>query len=410
MTTDSAQSSFFSRIKRLPGSRLGTRPLAVTLTGYIAWLAISARSLGQLISQPTHLGLRGFLGAGALLLFLLLFALADPPVHSRHARVQRLGCRLAQPAAALIALWGFNEPVLGALLIISTGQLSAVLRLTTVALILLPADVLLFAILRDSLDALDLTVLIGGNISIQCFTALMVATTGKAQAARDEVMRINAELLATRSLLLEGARDEERLRISRELHDLVGHKLTALKLQLRLRARQSAAWGSLSAAPSLRDADDICVTLADELLNDVRGVVSALREGDGIDLHRSLASLVPALPHPQIGLVIEEDAVVPGLQQAHALLRSAQEGITNALRHSGCSQLVVRLSRLGGGVALTVEDDGAARTLPRFGNGLTGLRERLFEVGGTLEVSLLAKHGFRLVAWVPEVGSQGARS
>jgi signal transduction histidine kinase len=235
-----------------------------------------------------------------------------------------------------------------------------------------------------------------GYVSFQVFTVLMVNYTKRAQQTRNEVLRINAELLATRQLLLEGARDEERLRISRELHDLVGHKLTALKLQLHLRARQSAD------NAACRTLDDECVRLSDELLSDVRGVVSTLREGDGIDLHRALEALIPAVPQPRIELKLEANALVPGLQQAHTLLRCAQESLTNALRHSGATLVILRLERSRGGVALTVEDDGCARSLPNAGNGLTGMRERLQALDGTLQLTVNCDHGLRVAAWLPQ--------
>ncbi len=382
------------------------RPPGISAIGYIGWLVISAEPAWRFIKGDIPISRQSLIGIAALILFPVLFALANP-ANTASKTLQRLGCRMVQPLVALLACWGLGEPMLAALIVISAGQLAGVFGLPTTFLVLLPADLLLFIFFRGRLDSLDLIVATAGNVIIQSFTALMVASTRRAQQARDEAMRINAELVATRRLLLEGARDEERLRISRELHDLVGHKLTALKLQLRLRARQTSTSKATDGSAANRDIDDACVKLADELLRDVRGVVSTLRASDGIDLHQALAALVPAVPYPHIELDLAADAAVPGLQQAHALLRCAQEGITNALRHSGCTRLLVRLTKDRQGVYLTIEDDGQARSAPNFGNGLNGLRERVVALGGSLDALPSREHGLKLVAFMPDAASAG---
>jgi signal transduction histidine kinase len=184
-------------------------------------------------------------------------------------------------------------------------------------------------------------------------------------------------------------RSEERLHLSRELHDAVGHKLTALKLQLRARK---------AADPTLAE----CERLADEVLTEVRGVVSALRQHDGIDLEQALTALVPALPHPQVRLELAPAARAAGLAQAQALLRCAQEGLTNALRHSGAAHVAIRLAADAQGIALSIEDDGRAQRAPAPGNGLRGMRERLEALGGKLEIGVAEGGGLRLRAWLPQ--------
>jgi signal transduction histidine kinase len=195
------------------------------------------------------------------------------------------------------------------------------------------------------------------------------------------------------------ARGEERLRLSRELHDVVGHKLTALKLQLRLCVRDAAS--------PIRDSLSECMRLSDELLTDVRGVVSTLRVSDGIDLHQSLAALVPAIPRPHVRLELAEDARVPRVEQAETFLRCAQEGLTNALRHSGAENITLRLTRADAGITLSIEDDGHPQSAPQWGNGLKGMHERLTQLGGTLNVSTAADgRGLKLRAWLPQPDPQ----
>src|SRR3546814_13550289 len=85
----------------------------------------------------------------------------------------------------------------------------------------------------------------------------------QAQAMSEELRAVNADLLATRELLAESARDNERLRLSRELHDIAGHKPTALKINLAALATQARA-----------DAErgPLCARLADDLRPETRGV------------------------------------------------------------------------------------------------------------------------------------------
>lgn len=223
---------------------------------------------------------------------------------------------------------------------------------------------------------------------------MFAATTGhyakQATRARDEVAKVNAHLLATHSLLEESARDGERLRLARELHDVAGHKLTALKLQLALLARDPNG-----AAPAVVTS----AALADELLNDLRGVVGQMRENDGLDLRRAIEQLAEPIPYPKVHLDLADNARVDDLAQARALLRVAQEGLTNAARHSAAENVWLRLARVGDRLILEIRDDGrGARNVP-LGNGISGMCERLNEVGGGIDFA--TSKGFRLEAWVP---------
>ena len=85
--------------------------------------------------------------------------------------------------------------------------------------------------------------------------------------------------------------------------------------------------------------------------------------------------------------------------QARALLRAAQEALTNAARHSQAEQVWLTLSRRNGSIELNVRDNGRGSAHPRIGNGLAGMRERLEDVGGGLLIS--GNDGFHVTAWVP---------
>src|SRR5690606_13401695 len=152
-------------------------------------------------------------------------------------------------------------------------------------------DYLVFAVLWDSPRPLFTTLLFG---AFQCFALLTARLAHAAERQRDEIAQVNAQLLATRSLLEAGTRDGERLRLSRELHDVAGHSLTALKLNLELALRMPEPGRSAKIAAA-RD-------LAEALLEDIRAVVGQLRRHDGVDLAPTLRALTARLPGPRIEL------------------------------------------------------------------------------------------------------------
>jgi signal transduction histidine kinase len=145
----------------------------------------------------------------------------------------------------------------------------------------------------------------------------------------------------------------------------------------------------------------VAASLADELLGQIREVVSALRVHDGLDLRAALHALALPVPGATIEVAVDEGLRIDDVDQAGALLRCAQEGITNALRHGRAGRITVALRRNGDHVELTVDNAGAAPRAMREGNGLTGMRERLQACGGTLAILPTPPRGMRLVARVP---------
>lgn len=232
-----------------------------------------------------------------------------------------------------------------------------------------------------------------GFAGFQLFVVMVMRYANKAERMAGDLQAVNARLLATRSLLTETARDRERLRLSRELHDVAGHKLTALKLKLRALSRRLDAEAAAEAGRAGE--------LADELLRDLRSVVRHLRESEGIDLAASLRELARPFPRPRLELALDTDARVPRADQAEVLLRVVQEALTNAARHGPAETLRVRLERRGDRLVLTVDDDGGVDGEIRPGHGLTGMRERLAELDGTLAIDRAARGGLELTATLP---------
>ena len=368
----------------------------LSLAVYLTWIAVALQPWldwqhGRLHwSGVTAAGLLGMIAVPALY---ILRSRRGPPESDADLARLRITVLLQIPAA-LLACYAFGGSTMPILLIVIAGQVSVLYPLRPALGLMLLANASLLLMLQQRWGWADAAASMLSYGAFQTFAAMMTAYARSAEESRDVAVRINSELLATRRLLLESTRSEERLRLSRELHDVVGHKLTALKLQLRLQARQ----GGKASVQTIAE----CERLADELLTDVRGVVSALREHDGIDLQQALAALVPALPYPRVRLELAPEARAAGVAQAQALLRCAQEGLTNALRHSGAAQIVIRLAADAGGIALSVEDDGRAQQAPLPGNGLRGMRERLEALGGRLEFSVAEGGGLRLRAWLPQ--------
>jgi signal transduction histidine kinase len=211
--------------------------------------------------------------------------------------------------------------------------------------------------------------------------------------ASAELVRVNSELRATQRLLTENTRIAERVRIARELHDLVGHHLTALTLNLEV-ATHLIEGRALEHVEQAR-------SIARLLLADVREVVSEMRSNDGVDLAQAVRMLTEGVPRPRIHLDIPDDFRVTDPQRAQVLLRCAQEAITNAVRHSGAQNLWLSLRSEHGELDLAVRDDGAGAEHDSMGNGLRGMRERLRQLGGDLDLETTAGQGFALRAHLP---------
>ncbi len=224
--------------------------------------------------------------------------------------------------------------------------------------------------------------------------AFITGLVAKQQAqAREDQRRLNSELRATRALLAESSRMSERLRISRELHDLLGHHLTALSLNLEVA-------GHLTEGKA-QDHVKQSHTLAKLLLTDVREAVSEMREERGIDLGVALRTLVEGVPALDVVLDVPERLQMEDADRAQVLLRCAQEIVTNAVRHAGAHHLWLRVEESPGVIRLHARDDGVGSQLARPGNGLSGMRERLAEYGGKADIITSPGQGFALDISLP---------
>ena len=208
------------------------------------------------------------------------------------------------------------------------------------------------------------------------FALLMARTATEAEEARDRVQDLYRELVATQHLLSEASRQSERTRIARDLHDLVGHHLTALSIHLQIAERQTEGEAQERIVQSR--------ALARLLLSDVREAVSTLREQSALDFRRALSLIVDNVPQLDVSLDIEDEIEIDDVDIADAIIRCVQEAITNTLRHSGAQKSWVRVWREDGVLRVNVRDDGRAPDRISEGNGFAGMHERLARVGGSL--------------------------
>ncbi|MGQ7788955.1 sensor histidine kinase [Nesterenkonia sp. PF2B19] len=186
------------------------------------------------------------------------------------------------------------------------------------------------------------------------------------------------ELTAASVLLEDSAKTAERLRISRDLHDLLGHQLTVLNLELEAARHRSAD----SAAEHVERASG----LAKKLLGDVRSTVGEMRAADHGDLAEALQRVAAAVPSLDIWIRVETDVEVDE-QQQDVLVRAAQEIMTNTIKHSEAWTLRLDVARQEDRIVLTGVNDGTTPSSVTPGHGLTGLRERVELLGGTLTVT-----------------------
>ena len=328
----------------------------------------------------------------ALLLYLLAL-LAHGLVRDRHRRSADALLWL-EAICALALVW--LDPGVGTaqvLLVIWTAQIAANWPPRGAIAAVVAADVVVYWIVRSAGHSSSPLTVVALYAGFQAFAALCAYYAVSAESARDRLALVNADLLATRALLADSARDAERLRVARELHDVAGHKLTALTLNLR----------ALATDPAFTDRRELAVAqkMAAELLGDIRNVVQALRDSSGLDLGTALRALAAPMPRPSLQLRIDDDVHINDPAVAEAVLRLVQEAMTNSARHAEAGIVWVALARAGNCLSVKVEDDGYVRGTIREGNGLSGMRERLAAAGGTLALSTTARGALRIEASLP---------
>jgi len=184
----------------------------------------------------------------------------------------------------------------------------------------------------------------------------------------------------------------ERLRIARDLHDGIGHTLSAIVLRSDLAQTQAKQHAPAAAQEMARVA-----SLAREALDDLRGLVGHYR---AIRWKEEWARLHQMLSQAGIATDIEVD-YLPSGEVERVLLWILREAITNIIRHSQATMCRVRLIGHSDHWLLTIDDNGQGNNQIIPGNGLQGLQERAAELGGQVRWSSGFKEGFHLFVQIP---------
>jgi two-component system sensor histidine kinase DesK len=208
------------------------------------------------------------------------------------------------------------------------------------------------------------------------------------------LMRTNEALREARAELAEMAVAEERLRFARDLHDILGHDLSliALKAELASKLLPARVDQAATEVEQIRD-------LTRSALEQVREAVGGYRRPT---LSSELAGAKVALEAAGIELDVDASDETLEPEVASVLAWAVREGATNAIRHSGARHAAITLRAREGTTELEIADDGrAAPAHHGGGHGLTGLRERVQSVGGTVEAGAGPGGGFRVTVRVP---------
>ncbi|MEV5984637.1 sensor histidine kinase [Streptomyces sp. NPDC052051] len=227
---------------------------------------------------------------------------------------------------------------------------------------------------------------------------LLVLLIGFAMTGVRQLVHITIELRQARATVAQLAANEERLRLARDLHDLLGHSLSLITLKSELAGRMLPDHPE-RAAQQVADIEQV----SRQALVDVREAVTGYRRPR---LSDELAGARVALTAAGVSAELPAEPDLDGVpeESESALAWALREAVTNVVRHSGASRCTVDVFRRqtldGAFLELSVEDNGSDGPGTGPGNGLTGLTERLEKAGGMLEAGR-AKRGFRLAARVP---------
>jgi signal transduction histidine kinase len=369
----------------------------IRIAGLLTWFLASFPLFSRLVHAPALLRQPRYgLWLACFLIFGATFGLTrwstdPPPLHYR--QLASLGI---QSVTALIMIALVCTGHEGMLLVLVAAQLGWFMPIRHALFWVVAQAVLMGVILGLSWPMRVVLELMTTYVGFQILALFGCFLAASEANARSSLARANNELRATGELLANTSRLTERERISRELHDTLGHHLTALSLNLEA--------ASLLAQEKTLTQIQRAQSVTKLLLSDLRSVVSTLRGEDPVGLPQALRALVAGIAVPQIHLLIADNLAVDDPMRAHTVLRCVQEIITNAIRHAAADNLWIELARTDSGIAIQARDNGRGSKEVQPGHGLIGMRERLEQVGGRLVIETQPARGFRLTAWMPLSG------
>ncbi|QHC25603.1 ATP-binding protein [Streptomyces sp. GS7] len=372
-----------------------TRRQAVTKTMWIGlWLFYLAGPAGSLLNPGTSTAARLW-GAGGLALFVLAyFYLVFRHMWRETTRHMRYGVLALMLALSVALTWtlGFEWLVLfifvsvGSAVVLPAQQSRWTIPLITAVLLAVGArypEVRDYYVFAYALPAL-------GSGFMMIGVQYLIRTTQELRAAREEVARLAA--------------NDERLRLARDLHDLLGHSLSLITLKSELAGRMLPG-SPEDAAQQVADIERV----SRQALVDVREAVTGYRRPRlAVELAGARSALRTAGVELTVAPALESEHPALTADTEGALAWALREATTNVVRHSGAHRCEMQLTEEWESddrhyLCLAVVDDGGGPPRGRHdGNGLTGLRERLALTDGRLETGPAPRgHGFALRAYVP---------
>ena len=337
---------------------VSTTALVLISAAVLAHTALSVRLV--------HLGLEHYLGRVPFPRRLIV-------IYAAFTCIVLVAAELAFPHVTPGKADGPADGIAVMFLVLTIVTLSAMLRPRTLVLIALAGGLYLH-LTGTPLRTMSTVIMLLGLIFAFRTTLWMLGLVWELDRSRE----VRANLAVA----------EERLRFARDLHDVVGRNLSVVALKAEL-AAQLARRGRTESIDEMLEVRRI----AQESLDELRAVVSGYRTAD---LSVELAGARSLLASAGIDCRVIGDVEVDG-EPAGALGWAVREGVTNVLRHSEARTCTITLRDK----ILTMSNDGVPHSTVRFGSGLTGLRERVSALGGSVTAAAEAPNRFVLTVRLP---------
>lgn len=224
------------------------------------------------------------------------------------------------------------------------------------------------------------------------FAIIMVNATVNERLAKEQAEASNRELISTQALLKEASKQSERVRIARNIHDLLGHHLTALTINLQV--------ASLKTDGEVKQNIDQCHQLAKLLLSDVREAVSDIRDKGHVDLRSAIEAMTKQVSSVNIDVNFSETLSIDDIEIADTIMKCIQESITNTIKHGRGRQIDISVLQQQQSIKLHIQSDGKMPKQLILGNGLKGMSERIELLKGKINFVLGPEH-FTIDAFIP---------
>jgi signal transduction histidine kinase len=328
-------------------------------------------------------GIEFMLQLSAFISFYISFFIvtSTPPTHFPFKNKLLL---LYQAVIALVLIrYDINYIVPTLLVFVATQLPIRFSRLHAFSIILFNSSIHFIILYDDPTDYAFNSIII--FLMLQFFGFFAVDSLLREEITKEELSTINKELLATRYMLKASSERKERLRISRDLHDTIGHQLTSLALNLEVSHFKVPD----DCKPLLEKNRDQAKTL----LSEVRAVVKEMRNAEQFDLVETFSALFDQLPKCE--LKVESIVEIHETRLKQQIMFCLQEAVSNAIRHGKADSFTLSATKKDKHLTFSLTDNGTALFINDFGSGLTGMKERLADFEGVIEL-LHTPNGCRL--------------